>query len=125
MSVIKIDLQKPVQEFEIDGKVYEVGYDDESLRAYEKQSKVFYEKAKTNVDLTKLSDEEKKELETKQYQLLKETIEVFFGQGSYEEIYTATGKSLINMTKVITALFEWLQSKLGAINEQAKAYYTR
>lgn len=125
MSVIKIQLDKPMQEFEIGGKVYEVYYDDESLKKYEKQTKSFYEKVQKKLDLNKATEQQLEKYEKEQYCLLKETLEVFFGKGSFDEIYQASGKSLINLTKVVTVLVQWLGDKTSFKNEDIKKYYTK
>ena len=125
MARIKIDLEQPFDEFEIGGQVYKVYYDDDSFRKYEKQCHKFAEEADVKVDAAKLTDDEKKALEEKQRGLLKETIETFFGEGSFEEIYEAAGKSLVNITKVVMALSEWLDSKMNVAQQKRREYYTK
>lgn len=46
MSVIKINLDKPTQEFEIGGKTYTLFYDDKSMQNQLTQMRKFYEYAK-------------------------------------------------------------------------------
>lgn len=125
MSVIKIQLDKPVQEFEIGEKVYEVYYDDESLEKYEKQAKTFYDKTRKKVNLDKAKQSDVEKYENELINLLSDTIECFFGEGSYKEIYEASGKSLINVSKVVQELVKWLQSKTAIKDNDIKQYYTK
>ncbi|EGL83736.1 Phage protein gp14 [Caldalkalibacillus thermarum TA2.A1] len=127
MARIKIDLEQPYDEFEIGGKVYKVYYDDDSLRKYEKQCHKFADEAeaKPEKEISQMSEEEKKKLEEKQRGLLKETIETFFGENTYEEIYEAAGRSLVNMTKVVMALSEWLDSKMNVAQQKRREHYTK
>lgn len=125
MSVIRIDLDKPVQEFEIGGKVYEVSYDDDSLKKYEKQAVIFYKKTREKIDLDKASKREMEEYTKEMHLLLEETMDVFFGEGSFKEIYETAGKSLINITKVISILIDWLNSKMSLKHEEIQNYYTK
>ena len=93
----------------------------------EKQCHKFADEAeaKPEKEISQMSEEEKKALEEKQRGLLKETIEIFFGEGSFEEIYKAAGKSLVNMTKVVVALSDWLDNKLNVTQQKRKEYYTK
>src|SRR5690554_2845581 len=125
MSVIKIELDKPVQEFEIGGKVYEVYYDDESLERYEKQAKRFYDKTRKKINLNSMKESSSKAYEKEMRELLKDTLETFFGEGSYQSIYEASGKSLINVAKVVQELVKWLQSKTAIKDNDIKQYYTK
>lgn len=124
MSSIKINFEKPSQEFEINGKIYEVFYDDESLKKYEKVARRFFENVKTNIDIEKISDSERDRLEKENIEEIKLAVEAFFGEGKYEEIYEASGKSLINMTTVISVVFDWIEGKLKVDRESAINYYT-
>lgn len=125
MSVIKIELEKPVQEFEIGGKVYEVFYDDESLKKYEKQAKVFYDKTRKEINLDEADESEVEAFENEMRELLKDTLECFFGGGSYQSIYEASGKSLINLAKVVQVLVKWMSGKLNLKQQDIKNYYTK
>lgn len=125
MSVIKIQLDKPIQEFEIGGKVYEVNYDDESLKKYEGQAKVFYDKTRKEINLDKAEESEVEAFEKEMRDLLKDTLECFFGEGSYQSIYEASGKSLINLAKVVQVLVDWMSGKLNLKQQDIKNYYTK
>lgn len=127
MTVIKIDLEKPIQEFEIGGKVYQVPYDDESLRKYQATLQRFQkdvnEAARINFD--NLPAEEQKQKEEEYLNVAKKLIECFFGEGSYDSIYEAAGKSVFLMTKVLEQLLEWFEKKFDTSRAQKRAYYTK
>ncbi|NUJ19280.1 hypothetical protein FKN04_22365 [Bacillus glycinifermentans] len=121
MAVIKIDLERPVQQFELGGKVFEVGYDDESLKKYEKvylKMKNAYEKyEKLGLSAT---EKQMQESENKMRDLVTELIELYFGKGSFEHVYEASGKSILNVQKVATFVIKTLNEK-GAADLKDKA----
>ncbi|MFB4164806.1 hypothetical protein ACE1TI_13490 [Alteribacillus sp. JSM 102045] len=125
MATIKVDFDQPYDEFEICGETYRAYYDDDSLRKYEKIADKFYKESKKKGDIAKMSAQQKKSLENKQYKAIEETIEGFFGEGSFKPIYEASGRSMLNITQVLEAVFEWLNSKVQNVNKKAAEYYTK
>ena len=119
MAVVKVDFDKPYDEFEIGGETYHVYFDDDSLRRYEKEADEFQKEALKQVDFSKMSARKRKEVETKQIEAIKDTIEPFFGEGSFDSIYAASGKSMLNMVKVLEAVFDWLNTKVQSVNNRA------
>lgn len=125
MAVIKVDIEKPYDEFDIGGKVYNVYFDDESLRKYEKTLKEFRKETQTDKDPLKMSEKQRSETEKKHRKAIKKAIDCFFGEGSYEEIYALTGKSMIMLARVVEALFNWLDGKLNHVKKKQLEYYTK
>lgn len=125
MAVFKVEFDKPYDEFEIGGETYRAYYDDESLKKYEKAAEKFSKEAQKKVDLENMTAKQKKALEDRQTKAIKETVEIFFGEGSFEPIYEASGKSMLNMTKVLEAVFDWLNTKVQNVNKKAAEYYTK
>ncbi|MGM0816050.1 MAG: hypothetical protein ACQEUO_11030 [Bacillota bacterium] len=127
MSVIKINLDKPTQEFEIGGKTYTLFYDDESMRNQVTQMKKFYEYAKKSddIDFENATDEEQKVLQEESFQIVKETIDAFFNEGAFEEIYEAAGKSMLILFTVIEKIGEFIYSKTAGERNEKRASYTK
>lgn len=127
MSVIKIGVDKPVQKFEIGGKVYEVFYDDESLKKYSKQAQKFHADVKKaeKIKVDKLTEKQKEKVEAEYRQAAKKLIEMFFGRGTFEDIYDACGKATVNLAVVVEAVLDWLGEKLSSIKNTKKQYYTK
>lgn len=125
MAVFKIDLEVPKQEFEIGGKVFDVYYDDESLKKREQlypKMKKNYEKFK-GMGFTKLTEEEISQAEEAANEAMKELIEAYFGAENFDFIYQAGGKSVYNMIKVVDIVNSKLDEKMGSRKaEKAKNY---
>lgn len=128
-NAIILNFDKPVQVFTINGKDFNVYYDDESLKKYEDAFKNF---AKEYDRLTpkkpeKLSDAAKDELLEEQTKLIAKITEVIFGENSYDEIYELVGKSVFNIYAVIQAFRQWFDDKLKSFQEEKEKkldYYT-
>ncbi|WP_054634817.1 DUF6673 family protein [Thalassobacillus sp. C254] len=125
MARIQIDLDLPYDEFEIAEKEYHVYFDDNSLEKYEKELEILHAEWKKKKDLSKLNAKQKEEYKKEQMKKVARFIEAFFGEGTFEEIYEATGKSMINLVAVVEAVSDWLTKKLGKIKMDQKEYYTK
>lgn len=125
MTVIKIDLEIPKQEFEIGGKLFDVYYDDDNLKKHERMYRKMmkkYEKYK-NLDLSKLPEEEIYRAEEDVKEAMKEIIETYFGADTFDFIYQAGGKSVYNMIKVVDIVNDKLSEKMGTSKaEKANNY---
>lgn len=126
---IILNFDKPVQVFTINGKDFNVYYDDESLKKYEDAFKNFakeYDRL-TPKKFEKLNDAAKDELLGEQTKLIAKITEVIFGENSYEEIYELVGKSVFNIYEVIQAFRQWFDDKLKSFQEEKEKkldYYT-
>ncbi|PSL41703.1 hypothetical protein B0H94_11816 [Salsuginibacillus halophilus] len=123
MARITVQLEQPFDEFEIGDNVYKVYYDDESLKKYEQQLNSFHDEvtAKKNVD--DMTAAEKEQLEEKRWTAVKRVLELFFGEGTFDAIYSASGKSMIQMMNVVNALTSWVQDRMQVSDK--RDYYTK
>ncbi|MFZ4452088.1 hypothetical protein [Salibacterium aidingense] len=127
MAVIKIDLDQPFDEFEIGGKVYKVYYDDESMKKYQSAMSGLQRSSQkvAGMDLSAMNPEEQSAFEKEQQQEMRGFIETFFGEGTFDDIYKASGESVINLGKIASVLIEWINNKVGDLKQQKKDYYTK
>ena len=124
MSVIKITTEKPIQEFNINGEMFQVKYDDEALETYEKKALEFH--AVTQKKLKKNADkQEVKQYENTMKSAIKDVMDTFFGEGSYDKIYESTGKSHLAMVTVVEGLHDWLKEKTTVKSKKITDYYTK
>lgn len=123
---IKIDVQKTYEEVEIADKVYRMYLNDESLREYDKVFKRFRkESAKMkDRDYSDMTEKEQKAAEKENYEIMFTVVEVLLGEGSFENVYADTGKSLIVMADIILQLMEVVGKRMQTFKKREKAYYT-
>ncbi|WP_077623842.1 hypothetical protein [Sediminibacillus massiliensis] len=128
MAKLSFDVNsKAYDEVEIAGEDYKLFYDDESLKRYQKQAQIYSKKAsdyaKKQDKIPEMSEKERKKLEDEGFEFVKEFIETFLGAGSYEKMYQACGKSMINLVGLINQIMEWLDSKLATVDDKKKQRY--
>ncbi|MCT8138645.1 hypothetical protein H1D32_13375 [Anaerobacillus sp. CMMVII] len=118
--------EKPYEEFEVNGKVYQVHYDDDSMESYRKQALVYKNGVEQfiTVDLDQISAEEQEELKENAEKLTTDLIEMFFGKGTFNEIYEVSGRSYINVSNLLRFMFDWVNTKIGNLEQIKKDYYT-
>jgi hypothetical protein len=126
--VAKFEFQIENQAFDevvVGDKTYKLYFDDASLERYQKQAKTYANESMkfAEMDVTNLSDEEQERLKEKSNEIARNFIETFFGNGSYEEIFNACGKSSFNLIHVVDQVMDWLSKKYVKIDELKKAKY--
>lgn len=117
---------KPYEEFEVSGKVYNVHYDDDSLERYRKQVVVYKNGVERfiNADLDTMTKEEQEILKEDAEKLTIDLIEMFFGKGTFNEVYEASGRSYSNVSNLLRFMFDWVNTKIGNLEQVKKDYYT-
>lgn len=118
MSTIKITTKQPIQEFDINGNVFKMKYDDDSIEIYQKKALEFNDQKNKG---KKIKDKEK--YKNHMNEIIKDMIETFFGEGSYEVIYESTGRSTIEMVTVVEGIYDFIMNKVQP-PEEKRAYYT-
>jgi len=115
------------EEFKIGGKVYEIDFSDESLKEYQLQMQKYkkeYEKIE-GVDFENLTHEEQLQSYDEAYNLVKESLDMLLGKGSFEELYKASGKSLENISELLAFIFEIVAERLQQTKEKQKSKYVK
>lgn len=95
MAAIKIDIKKSYEEVEIGGEVYRIELNDDLKKKYLKADREFTAEMAVlqEADEEKMSDDEKLEFDDKARQSLKKMVDFLLGDGAYEKIYKASGRS--------------------------------
>lgn len=116
---------KAYDEIEIGDKVYNVYYDDESLDEYRKKAKKYHKKSNdyNKIDTSKLNEKEIDQYKQDVNLMAKDLIESFFGEGTFDEIFSYCGKSSVNLIGIVNQLFEWLNSKLNVSDSETLRKY--
>ena len=122
---IKIDVQKTYEEVEILDSAYRLELNDESMKRYDK---VFLKFRKESLkmserDYSKMTSKEQKAAEKENHEMMFEVTEALLGEGSFEKIYSETGKSLLVMADIIMQLMQVVDKRLKVFKEKEKAYY--
>src|SRR5690606_42133698 len=97
MGVIRIDIEKPTQEFEIGGEIYTARWDDDTLLELERKFAKYNEMAmqSSKLDVSKLSYEEQQRIRTEQLTVIEALWDTLFGAGSCKTMYEPTHRSMV------------------------------
>ncbi|MBM7585850.1 hypothetical protein JOC86_002392 [Bacillus pakistanensis] len=123
----KFEFQKAYEEIEIAGNVYRVDFSDAKIKEYQQEFFAFQDDIKKleSVDETKLSEEDQwkhfEELKT----LVKKIINTVLGEDSFEPLYKAAGKSVMNMLDLVWHLAEIVNDRKTRNLEDKKSKYVK
>ncbi|WP_077735630.1 hypothetical protein [Bacillus sonorensis] len=124
MTVKKFEFKKTYEEIEAAGKVYRLYFDDERLKRY----LVMIEKFKDiqTPDIKSITKEEIDRVMDKQAEDLKEITETLLGDGAFDELYEASGRSIHNMAELVKYLFELVNEYVTEKNNgKIENYYKK
>lgn len=126
---LSFSFEKPYDEIEIDGNIYKLYFDDESIKRYRDQASKYQEEVskylEDKADIENMSKEEQDEVEKQGIEFSKDFIETFCGEGSFDSLYSASGNSMLNFMPLIEYIFDWLNAKMPAVDDKKKTYYTK
>lgn len=127
MAVRKIEIKKSYEEVEIGDSVYQIPFDDDSLKKYESFSKEYYTAVKKleKVNVNNASDKQLEQLELENERLTKQAIEMFLGEGTYSHIYEQAGRSVFVVAEIVFSLLEVVEEKFQDFQNRGKKYYTK
>ena len=108
MAQFQFNFEKTYKEVDIAGKVYRIEFNDEAQAKYQKVLKGFEKEANAIIgsieNYQSATDEEIDKLQAEQKALVKRTIEVFLGEGVFDEVYEMAGRSIMNLMELVTFL---------------------
>ncbi|CAI8882708.1 Phage protein [Bacillus sp. IT-79MI2] len=122
MTTLQFTFEKTYKEIDVAGKLYKVKFDDDSMLTYQEGFVSYEKKAKelqdAALDIREATVEELRAMNLKQRELMKEAIELFLGEDTFDELYEKAGRYLMNLVSLIDYLTkiveEELQSKAGS-----------
>lgn len=119
------EFQKSYEEVKIAGKVYKMDMSDDKVMEYQETFKKYYDKADelSNVKIEDMSVTAQVEMLAEQKGILKEATELMLGEGSFDELYEASGKSTINFMELFVFLGSLMNEKTGEIKANAANKY--
>lgn len=123
----KFVFNKTYEEIEIAGKVYRIEFNDDKLREYQEKFLSFEADVHDflNVDETKLTKEERWEHFEKGKQLARNVIDTLLGEGSFDELYEKSGRSIANMYDLIWYLAGIVNERNARNREEKRQQYVR
>lgn len=123
--MIKIELQKTYEEFEVGGNVYRMDLHDDKVVYYLKSIRKF-EVAHANIIEKQNQDPENLEEVVEESKVLcKDAIELFLGAGTFDQIYLDVGKSLYNLLILLDAIKEVIEKNHGEVKKKTIEKYKR
>lgn len=122
MTVKKFEFKQTYQEIEVAGKVYKVYFDDNQMKKYRDLYNKFNAVVKKTegVNVEDLTDEQQDEYETEQRNTIKEFVDNTLGEGSFDELYEASGKSTYNMAELVYYIMQISEEYIGEKQEVKK-----
>ncbi|WJQ02857.1 hypothetical protein QT236_12515 [Geobacillus stearothermophilus] len=123
----KFEFSKSYEEVEIHGTVYRVNFSDEVLSEYQKKIKKYYEEAKklTEQDIESMSDDEQAALLERQRQNMKDLTEALLGEGTFDKLFEAAGRSTVVYAELLEFLTELFAEKAEKMKEDRRKKYVK
>lgn len=123
----KFEFKKTYEEIEIAGKVYKIEFNDDKIWEYQGKFLSFEADAQEflNVDETKLTKEEQWEHFEKGKQLARNVIDTLIGEGSFDELYEKSGRSIANMYDLVWYLAGIVNERNARNKEEKRQQYVR
>ena len=123
----KFEFKKPFEEVEIAGKVYRIEFSDDKVREYQEGFHYLGTDIQEllNVDETKLTKEEREKHFEKGKQLIRNTIDMLLGEGSFDELYEKSGRSIVNMYDLVWFLAEVVNERNKQNREEKRQQYVK
>ncbi|MDX8045437.1 hypothetical protein SH601_05485 [Gracilibacillus sp. S3-1-1] len=113
-------MNKPYQEFEVNGNDYKLYYDVASIKKYIEITDKYQLMIKSFLKKPehKLTDRDR----NKVYQASKYALDGFFGKGSFKTIYQSTDNDLDQVADVINDILDWLNGKVKELEQKGVMY---
>ncbi|NNV07124.1 hypothetical protein ETC03_12105 [Geobacillus sp. MMMUD3] len=123
----KFEFSKAYEEVEINGKVYRIDFSDDVLGEYQKKIKQYYDESKelTEQDIASMSDDQQAELLAKQRQNMKSLTEALLGEGTFDELFEAAGRSTVVYAELLEFLTELFAEKAEKMKEDRRKKYVK
>jgi len=114
----QFNFEKTYREIDVAGKLYKVSFDDESMFKYQECFVAYEKKAKElqaeEVDIREATPEQLRDMNAKQREVVKDAIEIFLGEDTFEELYEKAGRSIMNLFSLVNYLTKLVEAELRA-----------
>lgn len=123
----KFEFKKTFEEVEIAGKVYRIEFSDDKIREYQEKFHSLEADVQEllNVDETKLTKEEREKRFEKVKQLVRNVIDMLLGEGSFDELYEKSGRSIANMYDLVWYLAGIVNERNARNKEEKRQQYVK
>ncbi|SPT98426.1 Uncharacterised protein [Lysinibacillus capsici] len=125
----QFNFEKTYKEIDVSGDIHRVEFNDEALTRYQKAVKRFNQGIKeaqdalNNINIETDSDDEIQKVSDKQKDVVKDVVEVFLGEGTFEGLYEKAGKSVMNLMSLVDYLIDIYSSEMKSKTEDARKKY--
>lgn len=125
----QFNFEKTYKEIDVSGDIYRVEFNDEALTRYQKAVKGFNQGIKEaqgaleKVNIETDSDDEIQKVSDKQKDVVKDVVEVFLGEGTFDGLYEKAGKSVMNLMSLVNYLIDIYSSEMKSKTEDARKKY--
>lgn len=122
-NVVQFNFEKTYKEIDINGELYRMEMNDE----VQEQIMDLHDRYKEQmeVDVEKLSAEDRKSNTKKQKQIMLEMIDTLLGEGSGEKLYELSGRSSVGLLKLVRQLNEMFEDFLGESYQEEKKKFVK
>jgi hypothetical protein len=123
----KFEFRKTYEEVEIAGKIYRVDFSDDKINEYQKKFFSFQADVEkfTKIDETKLTQEEQWKHFEDVKALAKDVVETLLGEGTFNELYEAAGRSIMNIYDLIWYLADIVKERSARNREEKRKQYVK
>lgn len=124
----KFQFEKVTYDLEInDGKVYTIDFSDDAMLRYmdvaEDVQKAF--DGISEDEFLKLDHEGRQQMVESQKESVKNVIEAFLGEGSFDEVYELAGRSLSNLLPLMEHIMDEFNRRNNVRLDEKKAQYLK
>jgi hypothetical protein len=129
MTIKGFQFDTTVKTIEVNGHEYKVDFSDDAISRYMEIGKnmetVLLEEQRLLESSEDMSIEMAKNTQIKQREAVKEVIEAFLGEGTFDGLYDMSGRSIINLMSLVEYLNEFMSEQLFDKVEAKKEKYLK
>lgn len=123
----KFEFSKSYEEIEVHGKTYKLDFSDDKRKEYIQEIQKFHKRFQK---LEKVNTDEMTEEESLQHfedikAIVKEIVEVLLGEGSFDQLYEDSGRSIMNIFDLIIYLKSIVEEKNTRNLEKKQKQYVK
>jgi hypothetical protein len=121
----KFEFKQTYEEVEVAGKVYRVDFSDDKIKYYQKEMASFLEDANKLKKAEKTTEAQQLEHFENMKKLVERALETILGEGTFDELYEASGRSIMNVIDFVWYLYEIVQERKNVNREEKRKKYVK